>query len=90
MARKPSKQAATWHDSVINPPPVGECIWGYCVMYGEIHLAIWDGMSRTDSGDPFLASCEDSGDDYYLRLWTKCDVPEGPAQDILDKLRKEE
>lgn len=90
MPRKPSKQAHTWHDSKKVPPPADVVIWGYCVMYGEIHLAQWDGKDQTDDVFPFIGSLENQGDDYYLRLWTECDVPEGPAQDILDKLRKEE
>lgn len=90
MPRKPSKQAHTWHDSRKFPPPAGAIIWGYCVMYGEIHLASWDGRNKCDNDYIFIDSLENQGDDYYLRLWTECDVPEGPAQDLIDKLREED
>jgi len=88
MSRKP--RAVTWHDIIEVPPPEGEPIWAYCLHYGLVHLAMFNGWSKNDYGEPSIDSMEEEGDDYYLRLWTKCDVPEGPAQDILDKLRKEE
>ena len=90
MPRKPSKQAHTWHDAKKVPPPKGECIWAYCLFYGQIHLAMYDGSSKNDYREPSIDSMEEVGDDYYLRLWTECDVPEGPAQDLIDKLREED
>jgi hypothetical protein len=79
-----------WKSVIKEPPPIGQTVWAYCIMYKVFHLAKWiDGDDLTDKGTPFLRSLIERGDDYHLNLWKECKLPKDPHPKDVFKSKKE-